>query len=191
MDLNLALATDDGCALAIGSYPRFLYDGRGGGGVGRAAGPLAEGWCGVVFAPASLTIPSLSTRTTRFLGLPLPPGLQIAIAPEELQGRWHPERGDLELKFVARFRPLLAARQVAPDLMVSTRLTTGAVRSRRHQTEGSRLDGQGRGTLVGTAMVAPTGEGWVDRFLGLPDEALAVLRCQFRSAQFRGTIEAN
>jgi hypothetical protein len=32
--------------------------------------------------------------------------------------------------------------------------------------------------LVGIATVAPSGEGWVDRFLQLPDEALAVLRCQ-------------
>jgi hypothetical protein len=28
------------------------------------------------------------------------------------------------------------------------------------------------------ATVAPSGETWLDRFLGLPDEALAVLRCQ-------------
>ena len=32
--------------------------------------------------------------------------------------------------------------------------------------------------LVGVAQVKPCGEGWLDRFLGLPDEALAVLECQ-------------
>jgi hypothetical protein len=32
--------------------------------------------------------------------------------------------------------------------------------------------------LVGVAVVEPTGEAWLDRFLGLPDEALAVLRCR-------------
>jgi len=35
--------------------------------------------------------------------------------------------------------------------------------------------------LVGIATVEPTGEGWVDRFLGLPDEALAVLPCQLQT----------
>jgi hypothetical protein len=27
-------------------------------------------------------------------------------------------------------------------------------------------------------MVPPSGDAWLDRFLGLPDEALAVLRCR-------------
>ncbi|MFO0031773.1 MAG: hypothetical protein ACK54Z_05885, partial [Cyanobacteriota bacterium] len=83
--------------------------------------------------------------------------------------------------FLARFRPMLAARPVAPDLIVATRLTSHTVRSQRHPIRGMTLDGQGRGVLVGVATVEPTGEGWVDRFLGLPDEALAVLRCQLRS----------
>jgi hypothetical protein len=30
--------------------------------------------------------------------------------------------------------------------------------------------------------VEPTGEAWLDRFLGLPDEALAVLRCRLEQA---------
>ena len=43
---------------------------------------------------------------------------------------------------------------------------------------GVPLDRDGRGVLVGTATVEPTGEAWLDRFLGLPDEALAMLRCR-------------
>jgi hypothetical protein len=43
---------------------------------------------------------------------------------------------------------------------------------------GTPLDGEGRGVLVGIATVPPTGEAWLDRFLQLPDEALAVLRCR-------------
>jgi hypothetical protein len=31
--------------------------------------------------------------------------------------------------------------------------------------------------LVGLAPIQPSGAGWLDRFLGLPDEALALLRC--------------
>ena len=37
--------------------------------------------------------------------------------------------------------------------------------------------------LVETARVPPSGEGWVDRFLGLPDEALALLRCRFHNLE--------
>ncbi|MFN6352309.1 MAG: hypothetical protein ACK40D_05460 [Cyanobacteriota bacterium] len=185
MQLAMALATEDGCALAIASYPRFRYNGSGGGGLATAGELRADGWQALVFDPATLTIPPLSTRTTRFLGLPLPPGLQIAIAPQQLQGRWHPPSGAVELLFLARFRPMLAARPVAPDLIVATQLTTHAVHSQRHQIRGMPLDGQGRGVLVGVATVEPTGEGWVDRFLSLPDEALAVLRCQLRPLNSR------
>ena len=73
-------------------------------------------------------------------------------------------------------------RSRAPDLLVSTLLTTAAVRGSRHQAVGQPLDDQGRGRLVGVATVVPTGEVWLDRFLGLPDEALAVLRCRLGPA---------
>ena len=36
---------------------------------------------------------------------------------------------------------------------------------------------------MGVAQVLPSGEGWVDRFLGLPDEALALLRCRFHNLE--------
>jgi hypothetical protein len=32
--------------------------------------------------------------------------------------------------------------------------------------------------LVGVATVQPSGDAWFDRFLGLPDEALARLHCR-------------
>jgi hypothetical protein len=44
---------------------------------------------------------------------------------------------------------------------------------------GQRLDQNNRGMLVGAARVEPCGAAWLDRFLGLPDEALAVLECRF------------
>lgn len=176
--MEMALATDNGCALAIGFYPRFRYDGRGGGGVGRTGLPEPGGWQSLAFDPATLAIPALNSGTTRFLGLPLPPGLEIAIQPQQLAGRWQPESGAVELEFLAQFQLLVAARAVAPDLIVSTQLTSGAVGGARHQAQGRPLDGEGRGVLVGIATVAPTGEAWVDRFLGLPDEALAVLCCR-------------
>jgi hypothetical protein len=137
-----------------------------------------EDWRPLSFAPEQLMIPTLNWRTTRLLGLPLPPGIAIAIVPERLQGHWQPDTGAVELAFRARFRFSLAGLYRAPDLLVATQLSSGEVVGRRHRASGSRLDGDGRGVLVGVARVEPSGDPLLDRFLGLPDEALAVLRCR-------------
>jgi hypothetical protein len=176
--LPLQLTTEAGCGLAIGLYPRFRYDARGGGGPGQLEASDGEGWRPLSFAPEGLTIPPLTWRTTRVLGLPLPPGLSISIAPQHLAGRWHQGSGAVELEFLARFVFAVAGLYRAPDLIVSTRLGTGETRAQRHGAVGQPLDGEGRGVLVGVATVEPTGEAWLDRFLGLPDEALALLRCR-------------
>ncbi len=180
MASTLVLTTEARCALAIGPYPRFRYDARGGGGISGPVEPGAEGWHTLRFDPAVLTIPALCASTTRVLGLPLPPGLRIAIHPQRLDGRWQPASGRVELTFEARFQLEVAGRAVAPELRVDTRLTTEEARGRRHQVRGARLDGEGRGVLVGLAAVPATEAGWLDRFLLLPDEALALLRCRLR-----------
>jgi hypothetical protein len=180
MAAGLLLTTEADCALAIGPWPRFRYDARGGGGLSRPVEGKPDGWQGLTFDPDALRIPSLSARTTRFLGLPLPPGLRIAIQPQRLEGQWHPASGRVELIFEARFHLLVAGRPVAPELRVATRLTTAEARGQRHQVRGQLLTGEGPGVLVGLATVSPTGEAWLDRFLRLPDEALAVLRCCLR-----------
>jgi hypothetical protein len=174
----VALTTEAGCGLAIGRYPRFRYDARGGGGSGQLEAPDGEGWRPLAFAPEGLTIPPLTWRTTRVLGLPLPPGLSIAIAPQRLAGRWQHKSRAVELEFQARFVFAVAGLYRAPDLIVRTRLRTGEARGQRHSALGVPLDHDGRGVLVGVAVVEPTGAAWLDRFLGLPDEALAVLRCR-------------
>jgi hypothetical protein len=135
-------------------------------------------WLPLRFAAEQLTIPALNWRTTRILGLPLPPGIAIAIVPERLKGHWQPDSGAVELAFRARFRFSLAGLYRAPDLLVATQLSSGEVAGRRHRASGSPLDGEGRGVLVGVARVEPSGDPLLDRFLGLPDEALAVLRCR-------------
>lgn len=178
---RLELTTLAGCGLAIAGYPRFRYDAGGGGGLG-SLGPLdPEGEQGVRFEVASLTIPPLSSRTTRVLGLPLPPGLSIAIDPECLEGSLHPASGALRLRFRARFRFRIGRLYAAPDLLVETELGTGSLTSRRHREQGRPIDSRGEALLVGVALVPPSGDPWVDRLLGLPDEALAQLRCRFRT----------
>jgi hypothetical protein len=172
------LQTLEGCELAIGGYPHFRYNACGGGATGTAQ-TLDDGRIQLHFPSECVTIPSLNSRTTRFLGLPLPPGLQITIHPERLAGLLDPNSGALSLEFRSRFR-LQIGRFSAPDLLVETTLSTGAVQSRRHHSEGQPLRGGGPGLLVGAATIAPCGAAWLDRFLGLPDEALAVLRCSLQ-----------
>ncbi|MBM5821962.1 MAG: hypothetical protein FJ082_05705 [Cyanobacteria bacterium K_Offshore_surface_m2_011] len=181
---DLTLQTLAGCGLVIGAYPRFRYDARGGGGVGvlTAVDPadtgIGPGTGTLGFDPAGLRIPPLDWRTTRFLGLPLPLGPAITIHPERLDGTIDGATGAMALRFEARFRFAIGSLYRAPDLIVATTLSTGPVQGRRHRASGQPLDGEGRALLVGVATIVPSGDPWLDRFLGLPDEALALLRCR-------------
>jgi hypothetical protein len=175
----LRLSTTADCGLAIGRYPRFRYDARGGGGVAELGELEGSGLRPILFAPSNLKIPPLGWRTTRVMGLPLPPGLTIAIAPDELAGNLEPATGNVELRFRARFRFSLAGLYQAPDLHIDTLLCTGPVQGQRHRATGQPMGLDGRAVLVGVATVPPSGDAWLDRFLGLPDEALAMLRCSF------------
>jgi hypothetical protein len=136
------------------------------------------GWQSVRFDPSLLNIPALSWRSTRVLGLPLPPGLSITIEPEQLEGQWHPSSGEVQLEFRSRFCFSLAGCYRAPDLIVHTRLHSETAQGQRHQAQGERIGTDGKALLVGIAQVPRTGDSWFDQFLGLPDEALALLRCR-------------
>ena len=111
------------------------------------------------------------------MGLPLPPGLSITIAPTLLAGRLHATTGDVTLRFQARFRFRLTGLYQPPDLLIDTQLSTGLVQGQRHSAVGQPLGDDGGALLVGVAVVPPSGDLWLDRFLSLPDEALAMLRC--------------
>jgi hypothetical protein len=165
------------CTLAIAGFPRFSYDGRGGSGLGTLSAGVLR------FDPKTLAIPSLDWRSTRVLGLPLPPGVTIGIHTTALAGSFDPVSGQLDLQFSAVFRFSLSGLYRAPDLHVDTSLSSSGVESQRHRISGRPLTPDGEGQLVGVALVPPTGDRWLDRFLGLPDEALAILRCRLTPQQ--------
>jgi hypothetical protein len=177
----LQLSTLGGCGLRIGAYPSFLYDARGGGGQARLGSPGPDGLRSVVFDPGSLAIPPLTWRTTRFLGLPLPPGLRIAIEAQELAGSLAPASGDLQLHFRALFHCSFGGIYRPPALQIATILQTGQAAGERHRSRGVPVGPDGSALLVGVARVEPSGDNWLDRFLGLPDEALAQLRCRIEA----------
>ena len=151
-------------------------------------GPLdGEGWQPIRFDPAQLSIPPLTWRSSRVLGLPLPPGLMISIEPEQLQGQWHPSSGEVQLEFHSRFYFSLGGLYKAPPLIVQTRLHTETAQGNRHHARGERIGAHGLALLVGVATVPPTGDSWLDRFLGLPDEALALMRCRLIASNAANT----
>jgi hypothetical protein len=169
-----------GCGLAIAGYPHFSYDARGGGGVCELGPGPSSGPRSLSFDPATLLIPPLNWRTTRVLGLPLPPGLEIVIAPEELAGSIISANGAVQLRFRARFRFRIGNLYRASDLVIDTLLSTGLAQGQRHRASGQAMDSDGSALLVGVATVPPCGDPLLDRLLGLPDEALAMLRCSFK-----------
>jgi hypothetical protein len=179
------LITLNGCALTIGAYPPFHYNALGGGAHGNGTVNETSNQLQLVFPAESVQIPELSCRTARFLGLPLPPGLAITIAPQRLEGVLEPANGNLSLNFQAQFQLQFSIGSwmvlKAPGLSVNTTLTTSAISSSRHHKTGKPLNHEGTAVLVGTAIVEPSGAAWLDRFLGLPDEALAVLHCRLET----------
>lgn len=175
---QLQLVTLKDCRLAIGRYPAFSYDARQGGGRAHIS-PAAPGKQQLAFDVATLQIPDLQGQRAKLLGLALPPGLRIRIQPRRLEGLFDPATGAMVLRFAAAFQLVIGPWWRARDLHIETELTTEAVQGRRHAAQGSRLQGDGLAVLVGLATVWPSGTAWLDRFLGLPDEALAVLRCRF------------
>ena len=89
----------------------------------------------------------------------------------------------MQLRFRARFRFRIAGLYRAPDLLIDTLLSTGSAHGHRHRAVGQPMDADGTALLVGVASVPPCGDPWLDRLLGLPDEALAMLRCNFKCEQ--------
>lgn len=84
------LRTAAGCSLAIGAYPRFHYDARGGGGDGLLLASDPHGRCRLQFGLEQLSIPPLNWRTSRLGGLPLLPGMRCASCRGAWRAGWSP-----------------------------------------------------------------------------------------------------
>ena len=82
------------CKLGIGRYPDFEYDAKGGfgTGIGKYDDDL-NGKIMVNFDVDKLYVPPLTSGTTKFLGLPLPPFLRIDIVPDMFSGSIDKETG--------------------------------------------------------------------------------------------------
>lgn len=71
--------------LAVSVYPSFAYNSLGGGGIADAT---VEGRrVNITFNPTSVNIPPVDARTTKFLGVPMVPGLRIDVVPAKLEVR--------------------------------------------------------------------------------------------------------
>lgn len=184
------LKTLSDCGLRISVYPPFSYDASGGGAQAGTIGESEESENGggkspLSFDPRAVSIPALDFRTTKFLGLPLPPGLRIEIEPLKLTGWIRRGTGEVSLDFEARFLFTAFGLYAPPPLFVSATLTTGEARSKsrsasnvRLSGRGEALDNDGRVSLSGVAVVEPVGDFFLDSFLMLPAECLAELKAE-------------
>tara|TARA_Y100001968_G_C19412188_1_gene746931 strand:- start:374 stop:907 length:534 start_codon:yes stop_codon:yes gene_type:complete len=177
----MRLISLEGCRLAIGSYPPFYYDARGGGGIGIILPDGKDNIKHIKFKPERFSIPPLSSKTTKFLSLPLPPGLKIEILMDKLEGTIDKDSGKVLLRFESRFIFSIGYIYSFPYLSIKTFLQTGEVKGKIHEEEGLALQKDGTGTLIAISVIPKTGNKILDIFLGLPNEALAVLRCKIEA----------
>ena len=168
------------CQLAIGSYPYFNYDARGGGGKASLITRESKNIKHIKFEPNTFSIPPLTYKTTKFLTLPLIPGLKIEMRMQKLDGTINKDSGEIFLNFESNFIFNIGSLIRFPNLFVKTSLQTGKVKGSLHEAEGLELQKNGRARLVGIALIPITGNKILDFFLGLPNEALAILECEIK-----------
>ena len=176
----MQLKSLEGCRLEIGSYPPFYYNACGGGGKGTLLSSQKNNILYLRFSSKTFSIPPLTSQTTKFLSLPLPPGLKIKMSMDQLEGTINKKSGEVLLKFESKFLFSIGAMLQFPELIVNTLLTTGKVKGNLQEGEGQALQKNGKTKLVGISTIPKTGNKILDTFLGLPNEALAELRCQIK-----------
>ena len=176
----MQLKSLDGCLLRIGLYPPFIYNANGGGGKATLLPNQKNNLIHISFSSKTFSIPPLTSRTTKFLSLPLPPGLKIEMSMDQLEGTIDRKSGEVLLKFESKFLFSIVATPKFPELIVNAILKTGKVKGKSHEGEGQPLQKNGKTKLVGISTIPPTGNKILDTFLGLPNEALAELQCEIK-----------
>ncbi|XP_047335053.1 uncharacterized protein LOC124938625 [Impatiens glandulifera] len=172
---DIKFQTLGACKLGISRYPDFEYNAQGGKGIGSGSN-IIGGKIYVKFDEKSLYIPPLTSATTNFLGLPLPPFLRIDIVPQLFQGIIDQESGKVELEFKAKFLFSIGSIYRARPLIVETVLTSEKSEGKMRSGEGEKLNEEGNCRLVGVATVKPIDDVLLDNFLSLPTECLADLK---------------
>tara|TARA_Y100001968_G_scaffold251702_1_gene236924 strand:- start:1030 stop:1560 length:531 start_codon:yes stop_codon:yes gene_type:complete len=176
----MQLKSLEGCKLKIGKYPPFSYNAYGGGGKATFLPNQNNNLINVRFSSKTFSIPPLTSKTTRFLSLPLPPGFKIEMCMDQLEGTINKDSGEVLLKFESRFIFSIGRMIKFPELIVKTLLKTGKVKGLLHEGEGLLLQTNGEVKLVGISIIPKTGNKILDIFLGLPNEALAELKCEIK-----------
>ena len=139
----MQLKSLEGCRLKIGSYPTFLYNASGGGGKGTLLPSQENNILYLNFSSKTFSIPPLTSKTTKFLSLPLPPGLKIEMSMDKLVGTIDKSSGEILFRFEARFVFSIGSVIKFPDLLVKTILETGKVTGKLHQGSGLALQKMG------------------------------------------------
>ena len=176
----MELRSLEGCRLKIGKYPTFTYNAYGGGGKATLLKNQPNKPLYISFSSKTFSIPPLTSKTTSFLSLPLPPGFKIKMSLDHLEGTVDKNSGDVLLKFESKFLFSIGTMVQFPALIVKTLLKTGKVKGKIHEGEGLALQRNGTTTLVGIATVPKTGNKILDTFLDLPNEAMAELKCEIK-----------
>ena len=176
----MQLKSLEGSRLKIGLFPAFDYNASGGGGIGTLIPTLKDNIEYLSFSSKSFSIPPLNSLTTKFLSIPLPPGLKIEMSMDQLEGTIDHNSGEVLLKFESKFLFSIGAILKFPKLIVKALLTSGKVKGKLHEGEGHVLQGNGAIKLVGISIIPKTGNKILDIFLGLPNEALAELKCEIK-----------
>ncbi len=176
--IGIELKSLANCELSISTYPKFKYNATGGGGKGILKETDKEGYFQIIFQQNKFNIPPINSETTKFLGVSLPPGIEIKIATQELAGYINLNTGELTLNFLAKFKFSILKLIKAPDLIVETCLNNKGIENNNIKVIGSPINKDGRTRLVGNANVDRTGNIFLDKFLLLPNIALAILECK-------------
>ena len=176
----MQLKSLEGCLLKIGKYPPFTYNAYGGGGEASLLPNQDKNLLHISFSSEAFSIPPLTSKTTRFLSLPLPPGVKIKMSMHRLEGTIDKDSGEVLLQFESKFLFSIGAIVKFPALIVKSLLTTGKVKGKLHEGEGLVLQNNCTTKLVGISIIPKTNNTILDTFLGLPNEALAELNCEIK-----------